>query len=77
MMRFTHKIRTAACWLLLSVLFSSCTALQYAWPRIEYGDLDEGDAAPNPALVDLQGHSSHLLDHQGSRPLVLVFGSFT
>ena len=42
------------------------------------GDLRPGDAAPDVALVGLDGSSpAHLRDHLGARPLVLIFGSFT
>ena len=42
------------------------------------GDLQVGDAAPAVTLVALDGASQlPLTDWIGSRPLVLVFGSFT
>ncbi len=42
------------------------------------GDLKVGDAAPDIALVALDGKSEvRLRDHMGSKPLVLIFGSYT
>jgi len=37
-----------------------------------------GDQAPDFELTDVSGeHQVHLSDFQGSKPVVLVFGSFT
>ena len=42
------------------------------------GDLRVGDVAPNVTLVDLDGTSQRpLTNWVGTRPLVMVFGSFT
>lgn len=42
------------------------------------GDLKVGDRAPDALLVSLDGRSRQpLLAAAGSKPLVLVFGSFT
>lgn len=53
------------------------------WGMLRYdqrrdGDLRVGDAAPDVVLTRLDGISTeHLGAHIGSRPLVLIFGSFT
>jgi hypothetical protein len=42
------------------------------------GDLRVGDAAPDVALIGLDGATEvRLRDHVGHRPLVLIFGSYT
>jgi hypothetical protein len=42
------------------------------------GDLQVGDSAPNAELVLLDGATRvRLRDRLGSRPLVLIFGSYT
>ena len=42
------------------------------------GSLRVGDAAPDVALVGLDGATEvRLSDHIGAKPLVLVFGSYT
>jgi uncharacterized membrane protein YedE/YeeE len=52
--------------------------LRYALPQWHRGDLRVGDWAPDVRLISLDGQSSFQLhDHIGSRPLVLVFGSYT
>ena len=43
----------------------------------EEGDLKVGHAAPDVALVALDGSRVRLQDKIGAKPLVLVFGSFT
>jgi uncharacterized membrane protein YedE/YeeE len=52
--------------------------LRYALPQWHRGDLRVGDPAPDVRLISLDGQSTFSLhDHIGSRPLVLVFGSYT
>lgn len=52
--------------------------LRYALPQWHRGDLKVGDPAPDVQLISLDGHSAfNLHDRIGSRPLVLVFGSYT
>lgn len=52
--------------------------LRYARPQWHDSKLRVGDAAPDGALYTLDGHSTfHIRDHMGSRPLVLIFGSYT
>jgi hypothetical protein len=52
--------------------------LRYALPQWHRGDLRVGDPAPDVRLISLDGQSTFFLhDHIGSRPLVLVFGSYT
>ena len=42
------------------------------------GKLKAGDAAPDVALVDLDGKTPvHLAERIGQKPLVVIFGSFT
>jgi hypothetical protein len=41
------------------------------------GRLQVGDSAPDVTLTALDGSSRKLLQGGGSRPLVLVFGSYT
>jgi hypothetical protein len=51
---------------------------RYALPHMHRGTLKVGDPAPDARLVALDGTSRfHLREHTASRPLVLVFGSFT
>ena len=52
--------------------------LRYALPQWHRGDLRVGDPAPDVRLISLDGQSTFFLHyHIGSRPLVLVFGSYT
>lgn len=52
--------------------------VRYAFPYMHRGVLQVGDAAPDAALVALDGKTRfRLRDHLAGRPLVLVFGSFT
>lgn len=52
--------------------------VRYALPHMHRGVLQVGDAAPDAALVALDGKTRfRLRDHLARRPLVLVFGSFT
>ena len=41
------------------------------------GDYKVGDRAPDVPLLSLDGAPVHLQDRLGSRPAVLIFGSFT
>lgn len=51
---------------------------RYALPHMHRGRLHAGDDAPDVRLIALDGTSSfHLRERTGTKPLVLVFGSFT
>jgi hypothetical protein len=51
---------------------------RYALPHMHRGNLKVGSDAPDARLVALNGASHfHIRERTGSRPLVLVFGSFT
>jgi hypothetical protein len=41
------------------------------------GDYKVGDRAPDVGLLSVDGAPVHLQDRLGSRPTVLIFGSFT
>lgn len=43
----------------------------------EEGDLAVGDPAPDVVLAALDGSDVRLRDRFGSRPVVLIFGSYT
>ena len=43
----------------------------------EEGRLKVGDPAPDVALVTLDGQPTRLAEHFGTKPTVIVFGSFT
>lgn len=52
------------------------------WGMMRYdqrrdGDLRVGDRAPDVALTALDGSRLRLRDRIGSRPLILIFGSYT
>jgi hypothetical protein len=52
--------------------------VRYALPHMHRGTLKVGSDAPDARLVALDGSSRfHIRERTGSRPLVLVFGSFT
>ncbi|MDP9147738.1 MAG: hypothetical protein M3N22_08765 [Acidobacteriota bacterium] len=52
--------------------------VRYALPHMHRGDLKVGDDAPDAVLLALDGESRfHIRERTGSRPLVLVFGSYT
>jgi len=52
--------------------------LRYGYTQVREGDLKVGDPAPDVKLVALDGQSRlRLRERLGSRPLVLVFGSYT
>lgn len=52
--------------------------VRYALPHMHRGTLKVGSDAPDARLVALDGNSRfHIRERTGSRPLVLVFGSFT
>jgi len=52
--------------------------VRYALPHMRRGTLKVGSDAPDARLVALDGASRfHIREKTGSRPLVLVFGSFT
>jgi hypothetical protein len=52
--------------------------VRYALPHMHRGNLRVGSDAPDVQLVALDGSTRfHLRERTGTRPLVLVFGSFT
>lgn len=52
--------------------------VRYAFPHMHRGNLKLGDDAPDARLVSLDGSDHfHIRERTGSKPLVLVFGSFT
>lgn len=52
--------------------------VRYALPHMHRGKLKVGDDAPDARLVALNGNDHfHIRERTGSKPLVLVFGSFT
>jgi hypothetical protein len=52
--------------------------LRYALPHMHRGTLKIGSDAPDARLLALDGTSHfHIRERLGTRPLVLVFGSFT
>jgi len=52
--------------------------VRYALPHMHRGNLKVGSDAPDVRLLALDGANRfHLRERTGSRPLVLVFGSFT
>ena len=84
------RIKVIAKWLVPILLLAAgsvwayFTAVKYAWiPYNEYdirseGSLRVGDAAPDLALADADGSGTvQLSELFESKPLVLVFGSYT
>ncbi|MDP9267979.1 MAG: hypothetical protein M3P27_06585 [Acidobacteriota bacterium] len=52
--------------------------LRYALPQMRRGDLRVGDKAPDAEVLSLDGSTTiRLREKIGSRPLVLIFGSYT
>jgi hypothetical protein len=52
--------------------------VRYALPHMHRGTLKVGSDAPDARLVALDGTNHfHIRGRTGTRPLVLVFGSFT
>ena len=52
--------------------------VRYAFPHMHRGNLKVGDDAPDARLVALDGTNRfHLRERTGSRPLVIIFGSYT
>jgi hypothetical protein len=52
--------------------------VRYALPNMHRGDLRVGDRARDVKLYALDGTTTfHLRDRIGTRPLVLIFGSYT
>jgi len=52
--------------------------VRFALPHMHAGNLKVGDSAPDARLVALDGSTRfHIRERTSSRPLVLVFGSFT
>jgi hypothetical protein len=52
--------------------------LRYALPHMHRGKLRPGDDAPDARLLALNGKDYfHLRERAGTRPLMVVFGSYT
>lgn len=52
--------------------------VRYALPHMHRGTLKIGDDAPDASLLALDGSSRfHIRERTGTRPLVIVFGSYT
>ena len=52
--------------------------VRYALPHMHRGNLKVGSDAPDVRLVVLDGSTRfHLRERTGTRPLVVIFGSFT
>ena len=52
--------------------------LRYALPHMHRGTLKVGDDAPDARLLALDGMNHfHIRERTGSRPLVVIFGSYT
>jgi hypothetical protein len=52
--------------------------VRYAFPHMHRGKLHPGDDAPDVRLLALDGSNHfHLRERTGSRPLVVIFGSYT
>jgi hypothetical protein len=52
--------------------------LRYALPHMHRGTLKVGDDAPDARLLALDGTNHfHIRERTGSRPLVVIFGSYT
>ena len=52
--------------------------VRYALPHMHRGTLKVGDDAPDASLLGLDGATRfHIRERTGSRPLVIVFGSYT
>ena len=52
--------------------------VRYALPHMHRGNLRVGDDAPDARLVALDGAGRfHIRERTGTKPLVLVFGSYT
>jgi len=75
-------------WIGLFLVFAVCAAAVYfigphligmwRYDQRREGSLKVGDEAPDVALVAIDGTTEvHLRDHVGSKPLVLIFGSYT
>jgi hypothetical protein len=71
-----------AAFVMLSILAGSPKdaygMVRYALPHMHRGTLKVGSDAPDARLVALDGTNHfHIRERTGTRPLVLVFGSFT
>ncbi|MGC1903148.1 MAG: hypothetical protein WA715_04960 [Candidatus Acidiferrum sp.] len=52
--------------------------LRYALPHMHRGKLHPGDHAPDAPLLTLNGKDQfHIRERIGTRPLMIVFGSYT
>ena len=88
MKRFCIRLGAAFAVLLLAAFVGLCYMagspkdaygmVRYALPHMHRGTLKVGDDAPDARLVALDGASRfHIRERTRSRPLVLVFGSYT
>jgi hypothetical protein len=52
--------------------------VRYALPHMHRGNLKVGDTAPDARLLAVDGSSHfHIRERTGTRPLVIIFGSYT
>jgi len=52
--------------------------VRYALPHMHRGNLKVGDSAPDARVYALDGvETFHIRERTGTKPLVVVFGSFT
>jgi len=52
--------------------------VRYALPHMHRGKLKVGDTAPDARLLAVDGSSHfHIRERTGTRPLVIIFGSYT
>ena len=52
--------------------------VRYAFPHMRRGSLKVGSDAPDARLVALDGTDHfHIRERTGTRPLVIIFGSYT
>jgi len=52
--------------------------VRYALPHMHRGNLKIGDSAPDARVFALNGAETfHIRERTGTRPLVIIFGSFT
>ena len=66
--------------ILMWLVTSGCAVagfMRYGLVQGKFGNLREGDPAPDAVVVSTDGAVSNLHDFVGEKPLVLVFGSFT
>jgi hypothetical protein len=52
--------------------------VRYALPHMHRGTVKPGDDAPDARLIALDGSTHfHIRERTGTRPLVIIFGSYT